>query len=196
MLVRTPAGNTLADTRQCVIPASRLFALGAYDMRTIERKPVLVGGRAGDSFRAHARCRNATPMGAVDCFAFKGAAYLIASVQPSCGGVPVFSEIDPLAEISAGLPTPQDLEAQFWKSLQSNMTMMLALAGVDDAHARPMTAQVEGEHGPIWFFTATDNRLAQALQRGPGAAVATFASKGHDLFATCTARSASTTIAP
>ena len=29
--------------------------------------------------------------------------------------------------------------------------------GVEDGHARPMTAQVDGERGPIWLFTAKDS---------------------------------------
>ncbi len=48
-----------------------------------------------------------------------------------------------------------------------------------------MTAQLEGESsGPLWFFTAKDNTLVQQLQGGHGRAIATFTSKGHDLFAT------------
>lgn len=81
------------------------------------------------------------------------------------------------------MPTPQELEAHFWKSLGSDMTMMLGLDGVEDGHARPMTAQFEEERGPIWFFTATDNSIVQGLPRG-NRAIATFVSKGHDLFAT------------
>ena len=46
-----------------------------------------------------------------------------------------------------------------------------------------MTAQVEDDRSPIWFFTARDTGIVQNLQRGSRAA-ATFASKGHDLFAT------------
>ena len=63
------------------------------------------------------------------------------------------------------------------------MTMMLGLDGVEDGHARPMTAQIEGEKGPIWFFTARDNGIVQKLGSG-NRAIATFTSKGHDLFAT------------
>ena len=80
------------------------------------------------------------------------------------------------------MPTPQELEAKFWKALQSDVTMMLGLDGVEDGHARPMTAQVEGDHGPIWFFAAKDNVLVQRLGEGKRA-IATFTSKGHDLFA-------------
>jgi general stress protein 26 len=83
------------------------------------------------------------------------------------------------------MPTPAELEAKFWKALKSDMTMMLGIEGADDGHTRPMTAQVEQEgSGPIWFFTATDNALVQALNGGDARAIATFASKGHDVFAT------------
>ena len=81
------------------------------------------------------------------------------------------------------MPTPKELEAKFWKALKSDMTMMLGLVGAEDGHTRPMTAQIEGERGPIWFFTAKDHALVQNLSRG-NRAIATFASKGHDLFAT------------
>jgi general stress protein 26 len=83
------------------------------------------------------------------------------------------------------MPTPQELEARFWKALKSDMTMMLGLDGVEDGHTRPMTAQIEGDRGPIWFFTAKDNGIVQRLDNDSGRrAIATFASKGHDLFAT------------
>jgi general stress protein 26 len=81
------------------------------------------------------------------------------------------------------MPTPQDLERKFWKALKSDRTLMLGLDGVEDGHARPMTAQIEGdEGGPIWFFTAQDAALVQHLS-GNDRAIAAFASKGHDLFA-------------
>ena len=81
------------------------------------------------------------------------------------------------------MPMPQELEAKFWSALKSDMTMMLGLAGVDDGHTRPMTAQVENERGPIWFFTSKDAELVKNLSKGHRA-IASFASKGHDLFAT------------
>lgn len=81
------------------------------------------------------------------------------------------------------MPSPQDIEAKFWKALKSDMTMMLGLDGVEDGHARPMTAQLEGERGPIWFFTAKDNSIVRKLGEG-NRAIATFASKGNDIFAT------------
>jgi general stress protein 26 len=81
------------------------------------------------------------------------------------------------------MPTPQEIEAKFWKALKADRTMMLGLVGVEDGHTRPMTAQVEGERAPIWFFTARDAAIVE--NRGlSDRAIATFASKGHDLFAT------------
>ncbi len=81
------------------------------------------------------------------------------------------------------MPSQQELEARFWKSLRADMTVMLGLDGVEDGHARPMTAQLEGDRGPIWFFTTRDNALVEGLARGERA-IATFADKGHNLFAT------------
>lgn len=81
------------------------------------------------------------------------------------------------------MPTPKEIEAKFWKALKSDMTMMVGLDGVEDGHARPMTAQFEGEKGPIWFFTSKDNAIVQRLNQG-NRAIATFTSKDHDIFAT------------
>jgi len=87
------------------------------------------------------------------------------------------------------MPTPKEIEEKFWSALKSDMTMMLGLDGIEDGHARPMTAQLDGERGgdrgPIWFFTSRDNAIVQKLGTGQGnRAIATFTSKGHDLFAT------------
>ena len=77
----------------------------------------------------------------------------------------------------------KEFEQLFWKALKSDMTMMLGLDGVEDGHTRPMTAQVEGESGPIWFFTSSENDLVSETSES-SRAIATFVSKGHDLFAT------------
>jgi general stress protein 26 len=77
----------------------------------------------------------------------------------------------------------RELEDRLWSALKSDRTMMLGLDGVEDGHARPMTAQLHGDKGPIWFFTARDNALVQKLAPG-NRAIATFAAKNHDLFAT------------
>ena len=80
------------------------------------------------------------------------------------------------------MPTPQELQARLWKALKSDMTLMLGLDGVEDGQTRPMTAQLEGDAGPIWFFTAKDTDLVQGLSENTRA-IAAFASRGHDLFA-------------
>jgi general stress protein 26 len=81
------------------------------------------------------------------------------------------------------MTTPRELESRFWKSLKSDRTLMLGLDGVEDGHSRPMTAQIEGDAGgPIWFFTANDNAVVQKLGEGHRA-IAAFASKDHELFA-------------
>ena len=49
------------------------------------------------------------------------------------------------------MPSPNQLEQKFWKALKSDMTMMLGIDGVEDGHARPMTAQLDGEGGPMVF---------------------------------------------
>ncbi|OYY66035.1 pyridoxamine 5'-phosphate oxidase family protein [Sphingomonas sp. 28-62-11] len=81
------------------------------------------------------------------------------------------------------MPSPQELERKFWNALKSDRTMMLGLDGVEDGHARPMTGQFEDDRSPIWFFTSIDNGIVKQLGQGERA-IATFTSKGHDLFAT------------
>jgi general stress protein 26 len=83
------------------------------------------------------------------------------------------------------MATAEELEKKFWDALDADMTMMLGIAGAEDGHLRPMTAVTEREgHGPIWFFTSTDNALVQQLGTGERRATSTFTAKGHDLFAT------------
>jgi general stress protein 26 len=79
--------------------------------------------------------------------------------------------------------TPEELEKKLWKAVKSDRTLMLGLDGAEEGHTRPMTALLEHEgRGPLWIFTATDNQLAQRT-RSPQRALATFASMGHDVFA-------------
>jgi general stress protein 26 len=79
--------------------------------------------------------------------------------------------------------TPHEFEEKLWKALRSDRTVMLGINDVAESHTRPMTAQFEHERGPIWFFTSTDNAMIRALGDKDARAVATFAAKGHDLFA-------------
>ena len=76
----------------------------------------------------------------------------------------------------------QELQEKFWKALKSDMTVMLGLSGVDESHTRPMTSQLDGDQGPIWFFTSKESELVSQLS-GSHRAIATFSSKGHDVFA-------------
>ena len=77
------------------------------------------------------------------------------------------------------------LKTKLWKALKSDMTVMLGLAGVEEGQSQPMTAQLGDDAepgGPLWFFTAKDTDLVRAMG-DQHRAVAHFASKGHDLFA-------------
>jgi general stress protein 26 len=78
------------------------------------------------------------------------------------------------------MPTEADIERRFWKALRADMTMMIGVT--DAAPLRPMTAQIEVDRGPIWFFTSTESGLADSSADN-GYALATFAAKGHELFA-------------
>jgi general stress protein 26 len=82
------------------------------------------------------------------------------------------------------MPNEADITTQLWKSLKSDMTVMLGLCGVHEGHTQPMTAQLEdgAVGGPIWFFTANDVNIVKVMGESHAAA-AQFASKGHDLFA-------------
>ena len=80
------------------------------------------------------------------------------------------------------MTTPAEMTKKFWKAVHAYRTMMVGLAGVDDCHMRPMTAVTEGEHGPIWLFTAKQVTLVTRLDSS-SRAVASFIAKGHDLFA-------------
>jgi general stress protein 26 len=74
----------------------------------------------------------------------------------------------------------KEFEAKFWKSIRSDMTVMVSVSGIDP---RPMTAQFDGERKTIYFFTASDTELAGKLARARKATLV-YAAKKHDLFAT------------
>jgi general stress protein 26 len=82
-----------------------------------------------------------------------------------------------------------DLRKKFWKELDDSPFIMLGLQGVEDDRTRPMTAQIDRakgadkeDGGPIYFFGSKSDGLGQAIS-GPHRAVATFAGKGHGVFA-------------
>ena len=86
----------------------------------------------------------------------------------------------------------KELEKKLWKALKSDRTVMLGIDGAEDGHSRPMTACIEEDGGPIWFFTGKPNAVIEKL--GPDSrAIAAFSSKGHDLFASMHGRLSTST---
>ncbi|WP_265529866.1 pyridoxamine 5'-phosphate oxidase family protein [Sphingomicrobium marinum] len=78
-----------------------------------------------------------------------------------------------------------DLEEKLWDGLASKSPfVMLGLNGVEDSRTRPMTAQIDEVDGNkiIYFFADKREHLVKGLSETSDA-VATFVSKGHDLFA-------------
>lgn len=83
------------------------------------------------------------------------------------------------------MASDRDIEEKFWKELEASPFMMLGIEGERDGATQPMTANFQDEdraHGRLWFFTSNDHDLAHALG-STGRAVAAYAAKGHDLFA-------------
>jgi len=78
-----------------------------------------------------------------------------------------------------------EITKKFWQALRSDRTIMLGLADVDEGHSQPMTALLDGDRdaGPVWIFSAKDVDLVKALRQG-APAIAHFAAKDHELFAT------------
>lgn len=72
------------------------------------------------------------------------------------------------------------LEEKFWGELDDSPFMMLGLQGVEDGLTRPMTAQVD--NGTIYFFASRSEGLVRGLEQSDRA-IATYAAKGHKLFA-------------
>lgn len=71
-----------------------------------------------------------------------------------------------------------DLVNTMWKSLAKSPFVMIGLNKNAD-HSEPMRAQLdEDAHGHFWFYTTTDNRIADG-----GKAMAQFTSLDHELFA-------------
>jgi len=82
-----------------------------------------------------------------------------------------------------------ELKKFFWEELTDSPFVMLGLVGVEDSRTRPMTAQVDvpedgdkEDGGQIYFFASKSEHLVQALGQSHRA-VATYAGKGHKLFA-------------
>ena len=72
----------------------------------------------------------------------------------------------------------QEVAEKFLDKLKSSPFVMIGLES-DHQHSEPMTAQIDDDQpNTLFFFAGRDNRLAKG-----GAAMAQFASKGHDFFA-------------
>lgn len=91
------------EAGDCDALAARAFALGPYDESEITRQATRIGGIDGVRLSAHTRCRNATPRGVAACVRFEGRAYLLSAVLPGCRGRNLFTGIDPLSELVAGI---------------------------------------------------------------------------------------------
>jgi general stress protein 26 len=77
------------------------------------------------------------------------------------------------------------IEEKFWSELKSSPFVMLGVDGARDGATQPMTANFEDDDldaGIVWFFTAKDHDLTRAMGQS-NRAIASFSSKGHDLFA-------------
>ena len=85
------------------------------------------------------------------------------------------------------MTTDADIEREFWDELKKSPFLMLGIEGERGGATQPMTAQFEGESAPLWFFTAKDHDLVRALG-GSDRAIAAYASKGHDIFASLRGR--------
>jgi general stress protein 26 len=84
----------------------------------------------------------------------------------------------------------REIEEQFWGALEDSPFVMLGLDQARGSAMQPMTAQFEDDdrtNGCIWFFTAKDHDLTRALGQD-NRAIASFAAKGHDLFASLRGR--------
>jgi general stress protein 26 len=82
-----------------------------------------------------------------------------------------------------------ELKKLFWAELNDSPFVMLGLQDVEDSRTRPMTAQIDvpdgrekEDGGPLYFFASKSEHLVTGMGQSHRA-VATFAAKGHKLFA-------------
>ena len=80
-----------------------------------------------------------------------------------------------------------DIEEKFWKALKDSPFLMLGVEGSRDGATQPMTAHFEEGQGPLWFFTAKDHDIVKVIGES-NSAIAAYASKGHDLYASLRGR--------
>lgn len=79
----------------------------------------------------------------------------------------------------------REIEEKFWHALKHSPFIMLGVDGTRDGATQPMTVNFDDqdrESGLLWIFTAKDHDLTRAMGQS-NRAIASFSSKGHDLFA-------------
>lgn len=79
----------------------------------------------------------------------------------------------------------RDIEDKFWSALKDSPFIMLGLEDARDGATQPMTAifkDQDRDDGVLWFFSAKDHDLTNALGQSNGA-IGAFAAKNHGLFA-------------
>lgn len=84
----------------------------------------------------------------------------------------------------------REIEEKFWSALKHSPFIMLGIEGARDGATQPMTANFEDQDrdaGLLWIFTAKDHDLTRAMVQSDRA-IGSFASKGHDVFASLRGR--------
>ena len=84
----------------------------------------------------------------------------------------------------------REIEEHFWSALEDSPFVMLGLDHARGSAMQPMTAHFEEEdraRGCMFFFTAKDHDLTRSLGQD-NRAIASFAGKGHDVFASLRGR--------
>ena len=79
----------------------------------------------------------------------------------------------------------REIEEKFWDELKGSPFIMHGVEGTRDGATQPMTVNFEDqdrEAGLLWIFTANDHDLTRAMAQS-NRAIASYAAKGHGLFA-------------
>lgn len=79
----------------------------------------------------------------------------------------------------------QEIEKKFWDALKDSPFIMLGVEGAREGATQPMTVLFDDhdrEAGLLWIFTANDHDLTRAMDQ-TNRAMASYAAKGHGLFA-------------
>jgi general stress protein 26 len=84
----------------------------------------------------------------------------------------------------------QEIEDKFWSELKHSPFLMLGVEGARDGATQPMTAVFQDQDrqsGTLWIFAGKDHDLIRAIAQS-NRAIASYAAKGHDLFASLRGR--------